>query len=193
MKRIPVTPPGPQLYQWAIENLDTTELRCKKGTVNVISCGMRTYTWFVKEGCTFTTMQTDQGIGELANSIWQVGSMIHSMENDKMLPMHALTDVVLVRITSEDFNKGVQASAELSWALAEYYHYQFVRTLDNYKRAALDPSEVRLQDIEDFLENIESLQGEKVSDSTLAAFMGMHRVSISRIRKKLSQHAKDAD
>ena len=48
MKRIPVTPPGPQLYQWAIENLDTTELRCKKGTVNVISCGMRTYTWFVK-------------------------------------------------------------------------------------------------------------------------------------------------
>ena len=87
----------------------------------------------------------------------------------------------------------MQASAELSWALAEYYHYQFVRTLDNYKRAALDPSEVRLQDIEDFLENIESLQGEKVSDSTLAAFMGMHRVSISRIRKKLSQHAKDAD
>ncbi|MDO4502294.1 MAG: hypothetical protein Q4D06_03845 [Coriobacteriia bacterium] len=187
MKSIPVTPPGPTLYEWAVANLDTTELRCKKGTVNVISCGSRTYTWFVKEGCMFTTMQTEQGIGELANSIWQAGNMIHSLEDDKMLPMHALTDVVLVRVSSEDFNEQVHKDASLSWELAEYYHYQFVRTLDNYKRAALDPSEVRLQDIEEYLQNIDALKGERVSDSTLASFMGMHRVSISRIRKKLSQ------
>lgn len=174
-----------EFFKWALENNEGTELRCKKDQVYVLSCGTKTYTWFIKEGVMFTALQSKQSEGELANTIWQAGEMIHSLDEDIMLPAHALTDCVLIRFSSEEINAKIKKSAELSWYLAEYYHNQFTRTLSNFKHSALDSSEVRLAYLENRLNEIEELKGERISDATLALFMGMHRVSVSRIRKKL--------
>ncbi len=171
--------------QWAHEHNEGEEFHCKKDQVYVLSCGRKTYTWFIKEGVMFTAMQTENSEGELANSIWRKNNMVHSLDEDIMLPFHALTDATIVRYSSENLNRQIREDAELSWWLAEYYHNQFTRTLSNYRHAALDASEDRLAYLEDMFMGIDELKGERISDATLASFMGMHRVSVSRIRKKL--------
>ena len=173
------------LASWAEENFEGEEFNCKKGRVYVISCGTRTYTWFVKEGVLFTTAQSSSSDDELANTIWQKGGMIHSLDEDIMLPLHALTDCVLVRYPSEDLNAKIREDAALGWQLAEHYHDQFTSTLAKYKHAALDVSEDPLAYLENMFAQIEGLEDEHIGDATLASFMGMHRVSVSRVRKKL--------
>lgn len=173
--------------RWAREHNEGEEFHCKKDQVYVLSCGRKTYTWFIKEGVMFTAMQTEHSEGELANSIWRKDNMVHSLDEDIMLPFHALTDSTIVRYPSEPLNRQIQESAELSWHLAEHYHDQFTRTLSNYRHAALDASEDRLAYLEHMFSQIEELKGERISDATFASFMGMHRVSVSRIRKKLAK------
>lgn len=182
-----------QFLEWAIENNAGTEFRFKKDQVIVLSCGTKTYTWFVLEGVMFTAMQSKLSEGELANTIWRKNSMVHSLDDDIMLPAHALTDCTLLRFSSEEINAKIKESPELAWYLAEYYHTQFTRTLSNFKHSALDTSEARLAYLEKQLSSIEELEGERVSDAVLALFMGMHRVSVSRIRKKLESSSEIRD
>ncbi len=179
------------LASWAEDRFVGEEFHCKKGRVYVISCGTRTYTWFVKEGVLFTTAQSECGEEELANTIWQKNCMIHSLDEDTMLPLHALTDCVLVRYPSEEINRHLKENPELGWLLAEHYHDQFTSTLAKYKHAALDASEDQLKYLEDIFSQIDELKGEHISDATLATFMGMHRVSVSRVRKKLDGQKAD--
>lgn len=136
-------------------------------------------------------MQAKGGENELANSIWMANDMVHSLDTDIMLPFHALVDSVITRFSSKEINPLIQGDAELAWHLAEYYHTQFTRTLSNYRHAALDASEDRLAYLEKMFDSIEELKGEHISDATLAAFMGMHRVSVSRIRKKIAESGRN--
>lgn len=170
---------------WVYNNLSGEELHCKKDHVYVLSCGTKTYTWFIKEGVLFTALQTETSESELANTIWQKDDMVHSLDEDIMLPFHTLTDCTLFRCASKDLNSRIQQDPELSFALAKHYHDQFTHTLANYRHAALDSSEDRLAHYERVFAEIEELEGERVSDATLALFLGMHRVSVSRLRKKL--------
>lgn len=173
-----------EFFEWALKNCESTELRCKKDQVFILSCGTKTYTWFIKEGVLFTALQSPKSEGELANTIWRAGDMIHSLDEDIMLPAHMLTNCVFVRFSSEELNAKVKEDPELSWYLAEYYHNQFTRTLNNFKHSALDASEDRLAYFEEELSAIEELEGERMSDAILALFMGMHRVSVNRLRNK---------
>lgn len=175
-----------EFFHWVEEHNEGTEFVCKKDQVYVFSCGTKTYTWFIKEGIMFTALQTEYSEGELANTIWRAGDMVHSLDDDIMLPCHPLTDCVLVRYNSDHLNQQIRANAELSWYLAEYYHHQFTSTLSNFRHSALDSSEVRLAFLEKRLHDFEELKDEHISDATLALFMGMHRVSVNRIRKKLA-------
>lgn len=156
----------------------------KKDRVYMISCGAKTYTWLVTEGAGFTVSQNNDGKEELANTVWVPNNIIHSFDEDIMLPMHALTDCVLMRYSSEEFNSAIRMSRDLAWALAEHYHGQFTETLYRYKRMALVPSDDRLIEIESNLKSIPALKDVKISDAMLSLFMGMHRVSVSRLRRK---------
>ena len=173
--------------EWICNNNEGEELHCRKGQVYVLSCGTKTYTWLIKEGVLFTTMQANYTEEELANSIWRKDDLVHSLDDDIMLPFHALTDCTIIRYSSEELNSQIRQDADLSWHLAEHYHDQFTYTLSNYRHAALDSSEARLAKLEERFASIEELEGERMSDAVLALFMGMHRVSVSRIRKKLEQ------
>lgn len=175
------------LATWVHENLEGSEFKIKKDRVCMISCGTKTYTWLINAGTGFTVSQSADGNEELANTIWVPNNIIHSFDEDIMLPMHALTDCSLVRYSSEEFNAAVSSNAELAWALAEHYHNQFTETLSRYKRMALVPSEDRLLEIESALKSIPELKSVKISDAILSLFMGMHRVSVSRLRKKLGE------
>lgn len=175
----------PTFAQWVFQSMEGEELHCKKDNVYVLSCGTNTYTWFIKEGVLFTALQTDKSESELANTIWRKNDMVHSLESDIMLPFHALTDCVLFRCSSKELNDRIREDADLSFLLARHYHDQFTHTLANYRHAALDDSEDRLAHYERVFSEIEELNGEKVSDATLSLFLGMHRVSVSRLRKKL--------
>lgn len=176
---------------WLRKTAQGESFRIRKDQVYVLSCGTKTYTWLIDSGALFTSMQAEGGDNELANSIWLADDMVHSLDDDIMLPFHALSDSVITRFSSEEVNPLIEADADLAWHLAEYYHTQFTRTLSNYRHAALDASEVRLAHLEEMFANIPELKGERISDATLAAFMGMHRVSVSRIRKKLSDSGKN--
>lgn len=170
---------------WLRKTVPGEPLHVKKDQVYVLSCGTQTYTWLVDNGVLFTSMQANGGKNELANSIWFKNDIIHSLDLDIMLPFHAMVDSTIVRFSSKDLNSLIRADAELSWYLADYYHTQFTRTLSNYRHAALDASDDRLAHLDEMFNSIEELKGERISDATYAAFMGMHRVSVSRIRKKL--------
>ena len=176
-----------EFAKWVQEHNTGEEYFCQKNRVFILSCGTRTYTWFLKSGVMYTALQLENNEGEVANTIWQKNDMIHSLHEDIMLPCHALTDSVLIRYPSEELNKQIRDDKELSWYLAEHYYSQFRKTLINYQHATLDSSEDLLSYVEDKLSQIEELKGEKISDATLAAFMGMHRVSVSRIRNRLSK------
>lgn len=178
---------GKTFADWVYANMEGEEIHCKKDQVYVLSCGTKTYTWFIKEGVLFTALQTESSEGELANTIWRKGDMVHSLDDDIMLPFHALTDCTLFRCSSKQLNAHIRESAELSFMLAEHYHNQFTHTLGNYRHAALDNSEDRLEHYERIFSEIDELEGEGASDATLALFLGMHRVSVSRIRKKLQK------
>ena len=171
-------------FAWSMDNVTLEKMNCEKDRVYVLSCGTETYVWFVLSGVLFTASQTETSDTELANSIWEKGDIIHSFDKNIMLPFHTLTDSVIACCRASEFDQKVQANARLSWLLAIHYHDQFRFTLLNYRHAALDPSESRLEALERYFDNIEDLD-EKISDSTLALFMGMHRVSVNRIRKKL--------
>lgn len=176
-----------ELVDWALQNIPYEKISCDKDRVYVVSCGTKTYTWIVENGVLFTTSQTKHSNSELANTIWKKNQIIHSFDEDIMLPFHALTDCTLIRCLSEDFDSNVKKNAKLSWLLAKHYHDQFANTLANFRHAALDPSETRLRYLEEMLGEIPELKNEKISDGTLALFMGMHRVSVNRIRKKIEQ------
>lgn len=175
-----------RLAEWALENLEGEEFKMKKDRTYMISCGAKTYTWLVTSGAGFTISQNGFEDKELANTIWSPDCFIHSFEDDIMLPMHALTDCALTRYASDEFNEKVRADAELAWLLARHYHDQFTETLYRYKRMALMPSDERLVEIEENLRNMPALKDVKISDSILSLFMGMHRVSVSRLRAKIS-------
>lgn len=176
-----------KLATWALENLQGEEFKMKKDRVYMISCGAKTYTWLVTSGAGFTVSQSANGDEELANTVWVPNNFIHSFDSDIMLPMHALTNCTLMRYTSSEFNEKARASAETAWLLAEHYHNQFTETLSRYKRMALMPSEERLVEIESTLQSLPELKDVKINDSMLSLFMGMHRVSVSRLRKKIAE------
>ena len=169
---------------------ETDELRCDKGQVYVLPCGKRTYTWCVKSGLFYTTLQVEGAEGELANTIWHQGDIIHSLDDDIMIPAHAMVDGVLVRSLSPEFNKAVEADQRTAMALAEYYHRQFTSTLDHYRQATLLPSRERLEYFERLFEEMPELEGEKIDDRTLSLFMGVHRASVSRLRRELHRQDK---
>lgn len=170
-----------------VKSLPHEVLPCAKGQVNVLSCGTKTFTWLIESGVLFTTMRVDGAVGELANTVWRRGYIIHSFEADKMLPAHPLCDSSLIKVDSTLFNEAVAGDAELSMALAEHYHMQFTSTLLHYRYASLLPSKTRLAMFEDYFNSLEELQGSRVDDGVMAMFMGMHRVSVGRLRRNLSQ------
>ena len=171
------------LYDWALETFDGEITECPKDRVYLLPCGTKTYTWVVIKGIFFTADKTEFSDTELANTIWMPGNLIHSFDENIVLPCHTLTDVVLCRIPSEEFNEKVAADAELSFALAKHYHDQFRSTLSNYRHSALDPSDVRIKAIEEQFANIDELQDAHISDAVIALFTGLHRVSVNRLRK----------
>lgn len=176
--------------QWVRDNNEREIFRCKKDQVYVLSCGTKTYTWIIDQGVLFTTKQAESGEGELANSIWRADDMVHSLDDDIMLTFRALTDCELARYSSQELNAQIRSNPDMSWYLANYYHNQFTKTLASYHHAVLDSSEERLMYLEKMFDGIEELKGERISDATLASFMGMHRVSVSRIRKKIADSSK---
>lgn len=174
-----------ELLQNAFESLPGEDIPIRKGQVYLLPCGTKTYTWLITKGVFFTTLRVEDAEGELANTVWSKGWIIHSLDDDITLPAHAMTDGILRKVDSADFNALIQKDAALGFALAEHYHAQFTRTLLNYRLAALEPSKQRLARYEDFFSNIPELEGEKIDDTTMSLFMGMHRVSVSRLRREL--------
>lgn len=174
-----------ELLQHAFESLPGEDIAIRKGQVYLLPCGTKTYTWLIIKGVFFTTLRVEDAEGELANTVWSKGWIIHSLDDDITLPAHAMTDGVLRKVNSADFNALIQNDASLGFALAEHYHAQFTRTLLNYRLAALEPSKQRLARYEDFFASIPELEGEKIDDTTISLFMGMHRVSVSRLRREL--------
>lgn len=171
------------LCNWALETFDGEITECPKDRVYLLPCGTKTYTWVVVKGIFFTADKTEFSETELANTIWTPGDLIHSFDENIVLPCHTLTDVVLRRIPSDEFNAKVAEDAELSFALAKHYHDQFRSTLINYRHSALDPSDVRIQAIEERFANIDELKDVHISDAVIALFTGLHRVSVNRLRK----------
>lgn len=171
------------LYDWTLQTFDGEMTECPKDCVYLLPCGTKTYTWAVVEGVFFTADKTELSDTELANTIWMPGDLIHSFDENIVLPCHTLTDVVLCRIPSDEFNAKIAEDAELSLALAKHYHDQFRSTLMNYRHSALDPSEVRIQAIEEQFANIDELKDTHISDAVIALFTGLHRVSVNRLRK----------
>ena len=169
----------------ALESLEYEEVKCDKGVVCLLPCGTKTYTWLVHEGVFFTALRVEGAEGELANTIWRKGDMIHSLDVDITLPAHAMTDGILRKVDSAQFNAMAQADPELGFALAEYYHSQFTMTLTHYRQAALEPSKLRLARLEEAFSSMPELEGEKIDDTTMSLFMGMHRVSVSRLRREI--------
>lgn len=161
------------------------DIAIKKGQVYLLPCGTKTYTWLVREGVFFTTLRVEDAEGELANTVWRKGWIIHSLDEDITLPAHAMTDGVLRKVNSAELNKVIRGDAKLGFALAEHYHAQFTNTLLHYRLAALEPSKQRLARFEEYFSNIPGLENEKIDDTTMSLFMGMHRVSVSRLRREL--------
>ncbi|MCQ2751885.1 MAG: hypothetical protein MJ189_02140 [Coriobacteriales bacterium] len=174
-------------YNWVKQNLEYDELKFKEDQLCALSCGLNTYTWFVEKGVLFTTVQLNDSQGELASNILRQGDMIHSMCEDTMISFRCLTSVSLIRIESKPFNKAIKDNPDLSWQLNKYYCDLYTLTLQNYKYAVLDSTENRLEQIDKQLSNLSELKNKHVSDSVLAAFLGMHRVSVCRIRNKLNK------
>lgn len=157
-------------------------MHCAKDQVYVLPVGTRTYTWLVKSGVFYTTLEVENLEGELANTVWHAGDIIHSLDVDIVVPAHAMVDGELVRVLSSEFNGKLEGDARASMALAEYYHRQFTQTLFHYRFAALVPSKERLAYFEDYFGSMPDLEGAKVDDKTMALFLGMHRASVSRLR-----------
>ena len=150
----------------------------------MLACGTKSFTWLILRGVFFTVHQTEHNHAELANTIWREGMLIHSFDENIMLPCYALTDGELLQLPSDLFNAAVEKDADLSFALAQHYHDQFKSTLENYRRNTLDPSDVRISDLEARFAAIPELENEHISDSVIAMFTGLHRVSVNRLRNK---------
>ena len=173
-----------RLTNWVLENCKGDTLRCKKNQVLELSCGTQSYTWVLLEGAMFTSVQAEDSDAEIANLIWRKGDIIHSLLDDIAITCNALTDLVLLRVSSKELNECVKQNPELSWALADYYHTLFRRTFANFCQSALVPSEERLRILQQDLAAIPELKGVKISNDVLALFLGMHRVSVSRLLNK---------
>jgi len=178
-----------RLLREAMESLPGEDIPCSKGQVIILPCGTKTYTWLVRAGVFFTTLRVEDAEGELANTVWRAGDMIHSFDIDITLPAHPMTDGVLRKVDSDALNAMVRENAELGFALSQHYHHQFTNTLLHYRLAAIEPSKRRLVRLDDFFANIPELEGERVDDTTMSLFMGMHRVSVSRLRREINRDA----
>ena len=173
------------LLREALESLPGEDIPISKGQVYLLPCGTKTYTWLIREGVFFPSLRVEGAEGELANTVWRKGWIIHSLDTDITLPAHAMTDGVLRKVDSSELNALIRGNAELGFALAEHYHAQFTRTLLHYRLAALEPSKQRLARFEEYFANIPELEGERIDDTTMSLFMGMHRVSVSRLRREI--------
>lgn len=177
-----------QLAEWMEGNFDGRRFSLKKGCICVVSCGTSTCTWLIKKGTLFGMLRGAEADKELAYSFFRKGQIAHAMEPDKTVELHALTDATLVQFPSSSLNDAIRKDPRLSSLLAEHYHARFQETLRRYRQAALISSEERLAALERELSAIDGLDPADVDDSTLALFLGMHRVSVNKLRKKLKRH-----
>ena len=174
-----------ELAAWLEGNFAGNDFSLRKGRVCIVSCGVSTYTWLVKSGNLFGTMRDERGDKELAYSFFHAGQILYSMQSDISVELHALNDAVLVQYPTEPIHAATRKDAHLCRLFAEHFHARFQTTLNRYRQAALISSEERLYQLESELSTIEKIDPDAVDDSTLGLFLGMHRVSVNKIRKKL--------
>lgn len=176
-----------QLAAWMEECFHGRRFILKKGRICIVSCGASTYTWLVKKGTLFGMLRGAEVDRELAYDFFREGKILHAMEPDKTVELHALTDATLVQFASDPINDAIRKDPKLASFLAEHYHARFKETLNRYRQAALTSSEMRLASLERELSVTDGLDPADVDDSTLALFLGIHRVSVNKIRKKLKK------
>ena len=166
-----------------LEPLDTKMINLAKRNINLLPIGPDNYLWLIISGWLMGLRGNSEGDmkGTGLNGPGDILGLTGFSGVTKDVPFYALTDAVILRVSTKDFTKLMEEDPKLSKFMVSYLSERYMMLLEELEKSTLLPLAER---IENFKHQVESIPDINVPKSVIAFAVGAHPVSVSRLLKK---------